>query len=78
MVLLTALALLLLAYGVGLVVYRLYFHPLAAFPGPRLAAATAWWEFYYDVVRDGELVFQLPRLHAKYGTSSGEGGLKHR
>lgn len=66
----TTLVLAYVAYWFGLVVYRLYFHPLAGFPGPRLAAATSWWEFYYDVVKDGELVFQLPRLHEKYGIIS--------
>lgn len=62
-----------IVYWFGLVIYRLYFHPLAGFPGPRLAAATSWWEFYYDVVKDGELVFQLPGLHKKYGIISAMG-----
>lgn len=62
-----------IVYWFGLVIYRLYFHPLAGFPGPRLAAATSWWEFYYDVVKDGELVFQLPGLHEKYGIISAMG-----
>lgn len=51
----------------GLVAYRVYFHPLAKFPGPRLAAATSWYEFYYDVVKDGMMCYQLPKLHARYG-----------
>lgn len=62
-----------IVYWFGLVIYRLYFHPLAGFPGPRLAAATSWWEFYYDIVKDGELVFQLPGLHEKYGIISAMG-----
>lgn len=60
----------LLAWGVyvaGLVFYRLYFHPLARFPGPKLAAATAWYEFYFQYWLDGQYIFETERMVKKYG-----------
>jgi len=58
-----------LLYGVVLVVYGLYFHPLARFPGPKLAAATKWLEFYYDTLRgtSGTYAFKINAIHRKYG-----------
>ncbi|KAF7954756.1 uncharacterized protein EAE97_000015 [Botrytis byssoidea] len=57
----------LLVYQVTLVVYRLYFSPLAKFPGPKLAAASLWYEFYYDVWCDGQFTFKIRELHKVYG-----------
>jgi len=48
-------------------VYRLFFHPLAKFPGPKLAAVTRWYEAYYDVYLNGQYQFQIGELHKKYG-----------
>lgn len=48
-------------------VYRLYFSPIASFPGPKLAALTFWYEFYYDVVRRGRYTWKIAELHKKYG-----------
>ncbi|KAL9582650.1 MAG: hypothetical protein Q9212_003172 [Teloschistes hypoglaucus] len=56
-----------LVWIVGLVVYRFYFHPLAAFPGPRLAIATYWYEFYFDVFKGGNYTWKLSKLHDQYG-----------
>ena len=57
-------------YGIALTVYRLYFSPLAGFPGPKLAAATEWYEFYYQLVRDGQWGNKVGKLHEKYGKTS--------
>lgn len=38
-----------LLYRVWVVIYRLYFHPLRNFPGPKLGAISTWYEFYHDV-----------------------------
>jgi hypothetical protein len=54
-------------YLVGLATYRLYFHPIARFPGPKLAALSRWYKFYYDVVCRGQLTFHIHALHQKYG-----------
>lgn len=32
-------------------IYRLYFSPLAKIPGPKWAALTFWYQFYYDIIR---------------------------
>ena len=57
------------AYCLFGVFYRLYFHPLAKFPGPKLAAATLWYEFYYDCILFGQYTFKIGRMHEKYGLS---------
>ena len=53
-------------------VYRLYLSPLAKFPGPGLAALTSWYEFFYDIVKDGGgmYIWKVRDMHQKYGKSS--------
>ncbi|KAI6091573.1 putative cytochrome P450 [Hypoxylon rubiginosum] len=57
----------LVGYFVTLVLYRLFLHPLAAFPGPKLAAATLWYEFFYDGIRRGQYTFKIQEMHEKHG-----------
>lgn len=56
-----------IVYFVGLGVYRLYFSPISHIPGPKLAALTLWYEFYYDVIVGGQYTFHIAKLHDKYG-----------
>ncbi|KAK4233754.1 hypothetical protein C8A03DRAFT_47769 [Achaetomium macrosporum] len=53
-------------YGT-LVFYRLFLHPLARFPGPRLAAVSRWYEGYYDLVLGGQYTLKIRELHKQYG-----------
>ncbi len=55
------------AYCVCLVVYRLVWSPLARFPGPKLAALTLWYEFYWDVAQEGRFIWRIQDMHRKYG-----------
>ncbi|OSS48490.1 hypothetical protein B5807_07931 [Epicoccum nigrum] len=56
-----------IVYLVSLTFYRLYLHPLRKFPGPKLAAVTFWYEFYFDCVQRGQYVFKIEELHRRYG-----------
>ncbi|GAP91120.2 putative cytochrome P450 [Rosellinia necatrix] len=59
----------LLSYAAGLygsiAVYRLFFHRLRHFPGPRMAALTKLWHVYQ--CRDSRNHLVLDSLHKKYG-----------
>ncbi|KAF2094144.1 putative benzoate 4-monooxygenase cytochrome P450 [Rhizodiscina lignyota] len=57
----------LIVYITCLYTYRLFFHPLAKFPGPKLAAISNWYEFYYDVIQQGDFTRHIQELHKKYG-----------
>ncbi|KAJ4398691.1 hypothetical protein N0V85_006217 [Neurospora sp. IMI 360204] len=54
-------------YTLYIAIYRLYLSPLASIPGPRLAALTQWYEFYYDVILHGQYTFKIIELHKQYG-----------
>lgn len=58
---------LLVLFCMRVVIYRLYAHPLASFPGPRLAAATFLYEFYFDVIKGGMYIWEIERMHEQYG-----------
>lgn len=54
-------------YAVLRVAYRLWLHPLAHFPGPKLAASTFWYQFYHDAIHQGEYMHKIREMHATYG-----------
>lgn len=59
----------LLMYPIVLAAYRIFLHPLAHFPGPKLAAATGWYETYIDLFKipRGNFMEEINRMHLKYG-----------
>jgi len=56
-----------LLYHVFLAIYHVYLSPLSQFPGPRIAAATLLYEFYYDFIAKGQYTFRIAQLHEEYG-----------
>lgn len=57
---------LLVLWRVGLVVYRLFFHPLAKYPGPKLYAASNL-PFQWKSNVSGTLTLESKTLYDKYG-----------
>ena len=55
------------AFLVYCAVYRVTLHPLAMFPGPRLAALSSAYQARYDLGLTSSYVFKFPELHEKYG-----------
>ena len=51
----------------GVIVYRLYFHPLAKVPGPKLAAITWLYQTYYSFVGGSRFYLEIEKLHQIYG-----------
>ncbi|UPK99739.1 hypothetical protein LCI18_011035 [Fusarium solani-melongenae] len=56
----------LIVYCLGTFLFSLFLHPLAKFPGPKLAAWSQWWLSYQEAVKGESLTDILRRLHATY------------
>ncbi|KAL2061155.1 hypothetical protein VTL71DRAFT_7428 [Oculimacula yallundae] len=56
-----------IAWAIYMATWRIYFSPLAKFPGPKLAAATLLYEMYYEIVKGGQYMFIIRDMHEKYG-----------
>ncbi|KAK8230498.1 oxoglutarate/iron-dependent oxygenase [Phyllosticta capitalensis] len=54
-------------YFASVAIYRLYFSNIAKFPGPKLAALTYFYEFYYDWWQPYRFQFKIAELHKEYG-----------
>ncbi|KAK5728388.1 hypothetical protein LTR15_001524 [Elasticomyces elasticus] len=54
-----------IAYVVGVVVYRIWFHPLSKYPGPKIAAATRFWWARQQL--GGRFPLLVHDLHVKHG-----------
>ncbi|EFY85402.1 trichodiene oxygenase [Metarhizium acridum CQMa 102] len=46
--------------------YNLYLHPLRHFPGPKLAVLGRFHEFWFDVIQDGQFLWEIGKMHDRY------------
>jgi hypothetical protein len=53
----------------AVIAYRLFLGPLSAFPGPKLAALTGWYETYFECVKRGRYWVEIEKMHKRYGNS---------
>lgn len=63
-VLFSTFCLLYLSYGC---IYRLYLSPLAAIPGPKIAALSGMYEMYFDLIEKARFPWKIEYLHERYG-----------
>ncbi|KAI4252461.1 MAG: hypothetical protein LQ352_004272 [Teloschistes flavicans] len=62
------LALTFFGYSLVRVIHRIFFHPLARVPGPKLAAATLLYQTYYSFAGSrSRFYIQIAKLHQAYG-----------
>ena len=57
----------LLAWQIGIFIYRRYLSPLATVPGPFLASFSDIYYFYHQFIKEGTLYLQYERLKEQYG-----------
>jgi hypothetical protein len=50
------------------IIYNIYLHPLSHIPGSKIATCSSLFEFYHDVVRGGMYMWEIEKMHQKYGT----------
>jgi hypothetical protein len=53
---------------VNTLLYNLYRHPLAHFPGPKLAGATYLYQTYFSLIGGSKYYIEIAKMHEKYGT----------
>ncbi|KAJ5542079.1 cytochrome P450 [Penicillium sp. DV-2018c] len=56
-----------LTIGALLSFWRVYLSPWACFPGPKLAAISSWYAWYWETYQKGQLTRHLEDLHKVYG-----------
>lgn len=56
----------LVVYSIGRVVYNVFFHPLAKFPGPKLAGVSRIWLWYRE--SRGDMIEYMTEKHRIHGT----------
>ena len=62
-----ALLALYLLYKISIAIYNAFLSPLSKFPGSKLAAANFWYETYFDVFKSHPYIWQIKKMHEKYG-----------
>ena len=66
------LALAVAIYFLGSIIHHLCLSPIAGFPGPKIAAATGWYEFYYEYFLNGTYYLEIEKMHQIYGSLPGK------
>jgi hypothetical protein len=57
-------------YPLYLAITRLYFSPISHIPGPKFVVMSGWVEFYFDFFKGGKYIFEIEKMHRKYGKYS--------